>query len=362
MKIYLYKLLSVLLVAMMFLSSCSEEEEIIGINPDSLYIGLNSDQSNVALTKSDQDKEVLTVSWYFNQESNFSNVNYILQIDNTLKNSFIDAHEITIGNDLSKLFTGGEISEIILLSFDGIPGIREEINFRIKAELGDNTVYSNILPVSVTPMNPFAPENLTLSGDGISPNSVVSDYVDFEPVDYKSFVTVIRLSPGGSYTFASDDGVSYGFEAGDSETGEFRPGNDRGIPTPDEEELYMVEVDFVNQTYNVTKFENDVPDELFMIGSLTDDMSWEDGSNYQMVKINDYIFTIDMANSRGSGEAYIFDGPTGGKSFSITQPDGTKREEGEIQNWQARGLRTNLKGAVRLTLNFRSMRFLFEEI
>ncbi|RYD90567.1 MAG: SusF/SusE family outer membrane protein [Sphingobacteriales bacterium] len=170
MKSYIIKSMMFGVIALM-LWSCKKDETRIVVteNPKAPVVAATFD--NLILQETNKGADVLMLEWDKSDYGYNASINYTIEIGKK-DGSFTPLADANMGNSLEHVFTVGELNSLInKLSIEAFE--ENELEIRIKSEIGGGVapVYSNIIPVTVTPYTDKPPyQTLYMVGDA-TPNA-----------------------------------------------------------------------------------------------------------------------------------------------------------------------------------------------
>ena len=262
--------------AVLFFYSCKKDEDKIIFEGGTAPVLTVSTPGPMVLNRNNANNLAIRLNWTnpnykFSTGVSSQNVNYTLQVDTTGANfTNPSKQEISISNDLSKEFTVKDWNAIFS-KMNLLENIPHNIEFRIKAVLGDGTVplYSNLIKMVVTPYLDVAVEipasgKLYITGSA-TPASWMADNAPelvsqkFTQVNNTLYEIVINLSANNSFLFVPVYGnwsSKYGFDGEGNKNNvngdNFKSaGND--IKAPATSGSYKVTVNFKTGKYTVEK-------------------------------------------------------------------------------------------------------------
>ena len=242
---------------------------------------LSADDSELILTKDNQDETAVTFSWTnpgysFNDGVSSQDVTYILMVDTAGANfTSPSMQEVSISKDLSKIFTEKDLNTV-LTKLNLQENIAHNVEFKLRSSLVNNSVplFSNVIQIEITPYLdvavPIPPTGvLYVTGDGTA-----SGWTNTPPetqlcdkISNTEYAITMSLKPGFFYKFLSTQNQwqpQYGVNTATSSNP--KQGGDIGynfalpgqkdpdaIPTPDEAGTYKVDLNFKTGKYTVTK-------------------------------------------------------------------------------------------------------------
>lgn len=258
------------------LTSCTKDEKkdyLIGGFAPSLTA---SSTDTIPLSFAQKDEVGLKLTWTnpnykFTTGPSSQDVNYLIEIDTTGSNFTNPARQtVAVSKDLSKSFIQSEFNDYLLNQLVLVPGMRHNIEIRVKAALGATSaapLLSNVLKFKVTPysippkVEPPASGKLFLVGDATpggwsNPVPVPSQvFVQKSPTLYEITVPLIGgkeylflpVNGDWSHKYAVADKTVSGLSAG----GDFKKDAKDNFPGPAANGTYKITVDFQRGKFTV---------------------------------------------------------------------------------------------------------------
>lgn len=277
---------SLLVFAMMLLSSCQDDLKTVMRSPSDVTLTLTASAASIVLDTAKASTTVAeTFSWNKADYGTALSVTYTLQLDSA-HGTFQSPVTVVLDNVLSQDYTKKALNDLAI-SLRLVPDVSGQIQARVKAEVStavepvfSNTITLTITPYSTKPTPKFpVPDNLFLVGDatpGGWSNPVPTPSQQFTKIDDNTFGIVIQLTGGKQYLLLpknGDWGHKYNVASGTADPAgdAFAPdAGDNNIPGPAADGIYQIIVDFVKGTYAVTLLtDNPVPANLFIVGDAT---------------------------------------------------------------------------------------------
>lgn len=277
---------SLLMFAMMLLSSCQDDLKTVMKSPSDVTLTLTASAASIVLDTAKASTTVAeTFSWNKADYGTALSVTYTLQLDSA-HGTFQSPVTVVLDNVLSQDYTKKALNDLAI-SLRLVPDVSGQIQARVKAEVStavepvfSNTITLTITPYSTKPTPKFpVPDNLFLVGDatpGGWSNPVPTPSQQFTKIDDNTFGIVIQLTGGKQYLLLpknGDWGHKYNVASGTANPAgdAFAPdAGDNNIPGPAADGIYQIIVDFVKGTYAVTLLtDNPVPANLFIVGDAT---------------------------------------------------------------------------------------------
>ncbi|RVU01360.1 SusF/SusE family outer membrane protein [Mucilaginibacter limnophilus] len=165
MKSYIFKSVIFGVIALM-LWSCKKDETRVVVADNVTAPVLEATYDNLVLTEDKQTEDALQLTWEKANYGYAAAVSYSIEIAKK-DSSFARVASADMGSDNERIFTVGDLNSLI--SQLNVKGFEEnELEIRIKADIGGGVapVYSNVIPVTVTPYEDKPPyQTLYLVGD-----------------------------------------------------------------------------------------------------------------------------------------------------------------------------------------------------
>lgn len=204
----------------------------------------------------------------FNTGTSSLNVSYNILIDTTSDFSNPDLKTVSVGDDLSKIFTQTEFNDILLNQLQLQPGVSHKINMRVDAFLTTTAglLSSNILSINATPYSippkvklPSSGE-LFLVGDATAggwnnPVPVPSQqFTEVSPTLYEITVPLIGGKQYLALPVNGDWSHKYAVTNGPAATGgDFGYDLSDNFPGPATSGTYKITMDFQRGKFTVTQ-------------------------------------------------------------------------------------------------------------
>ena len=264
-----------LLSSVLIFWSCKKEENKIFFEGGTAPVLAASSSGPIVLTSGNANSQAIKFSWTnpdyrFNTGISSQDVQYVLEVDMAGNNfAGADKQEISIPRDLNINYTVKEFNQIFA-RMNLAEDVPHNLEFRIRSSLANNTVplYSNVIPLTVTPyldvVVPVPPTGeLYITG-----NAVTSDWTNSPPaaqrftkISNSLYEIVVDLKANAQYKFLSTLGAWQPQYGGSSATGGDLgynmglPGQSDppAIPSPAEAGTYKITVNFKTGKYTVVK-------------------------------------------------------------------------------------------------------------
>ncbi len=255
--------------------SCKKEENKIFFEGGTPPVLTSSTTGPMVLTAGNAGQQAIKFSWTnpdykFNTGISSQDVQYMLEVDMAGSNfGGGDKQEIAIPRDLDVTYNVRDFNQIFA-RMNLQENVAHNLEFRIKSTLINNTVplYSNVIPITVTPYLDVAVP-LPPSGElYITGNALPSDWTNSPPASQKftkisstvyEIVTPLLTGGGQQYKFLSTLGLWQPQYGGSSATGGDLgynmglPGQSDppAIPSPNDAGTYKITVNFKTGKYTV---------------------------------------------------------------------------------------------------------------
>lgn len=282
MKRYLSLILSCSALLLVVASGCKKEVAQIFLEGGTAPALTASVSGTIPLSYAEKDNEAVTLSWTnpnYKLTTGVSShdVNYLIQIDTVGANFTNPAKQtVSLSKDLSRTFTQGEFNDYLLNQLVLKPAMPHQVEIRVIASLGTNSVVpltSNVLKFTVTPyaippkVAPPASGHLYLVGSA-TPGGDAHGWDNPVPVPSQEFTQVsptlyeitIPLIGGKEYLFLpvnGDWGHKYAVKdntiPGLADGGDFGYDFSKNFPGPAVSGTYKIVVDFQRGKFTVTK-------------------------------------------------------------------------------------------------------------
>lgn len=255
--------------------SCKKDENKIFYEEGTAPALTASKTGTIPLSFATKDEEAVKLAWTnpdykFTTGLSSQDVNYLIEIDTTGANfTNPNRQSISISKEKERSFTQEQFNDFLLNQLVLVPGTPHNIEIRVKAALGSNSIplFSNVLKYVVTPyaippkVIPPASGELYITG-----NAVASDWTNSPPATQKFskvsntlYTLDVALIGGKSYTFLPVYG-SWDFKYSIAikndpnmvNGGDFKSGGE-DILAPAAGGNYKIEVDFQRGKFKVTK-------------------------------------------------------------------------------------------------------------
>jgi hypothetical protein len=263
------------------LGSCKKDEKKVifeGGTPPVLQTSVTGD---VPMSFATQNATAFTLNWTnpeykFNTGANSLDVNYNILIDKTSDFNSPDIKTVSVGTDLSKIFTQAEFDDILLNQLSLDTSTHYNVYIRVDAFFvgGAELLSSNTLTVGVTPyaippkVAPPADGNLYIVGGdpllGAWSNPVPTPAQQFTKVTATLYEITLKLSGGDNTTDKNqflfipkngDWGHKYACSKTSDQTvngGDFGYDFSDNFPGPTSPGTYKISVDFQKGKYTIT--------------------------------------------------------------------------------------------------------------
>jgi starch-binding outer membrane protein SusE/F len=315
----IFNTLSVSLLLLLFLSSCSEKESMyIATVPAESDFNIDPSSTNIELNKKGAGTHTAIVfKWDTVVYGVSTPVVFTLQMDSVNGDFSAPIVDIIPTSTYQIAFTDS-VMNVRAMKLNLIPDIPGEIKVRLKANLAYNNlpVFSKVEIITVKPYNDGLmyrmPAALYLQGDAVASNGSypIPDAQQMVKIDNHRFALIISLTGSKHFVFTSSaDALSDpAYKAASSSEpitgGAFLPSGSQTDPpnggsdisSPATTGIYKVIVDFKSGTYTVTKEPALIaaPANLYMVGDATA-LGWAaPNATQKFTQVDAYTFKITM--------------------------------------------------------------------